>query len=559
MYDAQSSVWRNRMRRRGSARVETFLPKLLAGLVPWAAVACAADQPQWGQRHTRNMVSDEKGLAERFDPRTGLNIRWSVELGTETYSTPIVASGRVFIGTNNARPRDKQHKGDCGVLMCFDEKDGRFCWQLVVPKLGPSPYLDWPRTGLVSPVTVEGDRVYVLSNRNEVMCLDPAGMTNGNDGPYQDEGKHMGLPDGPPQPVNPTDADILWLFDINKELGVHQHDAAHASILIHGQYLYVNTSNGTEDLHKYIVSPDAPSLIVLDKTSGRLVAHDNERMAPRTIHCTWSSPSAGVVGDRTLIFFGGGDGVCYAFEALPPSPAVDHPPVTTAGHVNKPDISRQDHASLPVGSANPTYLKKVWSFDCDPSAPKENIHRYQDNRQEGPSNITGMPVFYKNRVYVEAGGDVWHGKRQAWLKCIDATQTGDVTRTGQIWSYALEHHCMSTPAIHDGLVFIGDDKGRFHCVDAETGRPYWVQDTGGEIWASPLVADGKVYVGNRAGEFWVLAAAKEKKVIASIEMDGPIHGTVTAANGVLYVATMRRLYAIQASRPSAAADVPRPR
>jgi len=484
-------------------------------------MAGGADQPQWGQRYTRNMVSDEKGLAERFDPKTGLNVRWSAELGAETYSTPMVAGGRVLIGTNNGRPRDPQHKGDCGVLMCFEEKGGRFCWQLVVPKLGPSRYLDCPKTGLVSPCTVEGEHVYLVSNRNEVMCLDLAGLANGNDGPYQEEGRHMGLPEGTPQPVTSTDADILWLFDMDGELGVHQHDAAHCSILLNGQYLYVCSSNGVDDTHGHIVSPEAPSLIVLDKASGRLVARDDEHMAPRTIHCTWSSPSLGEVNGRPLVFFGGGDGVCYAFEALRPWSA--------AGQVSK--------------------LKKVWWFDCDPSAPKENVHRYQDNRQEGPSNITGMPVFHKNRVYVAAGGDLWHGKREAWLKCIDATKVGDITRSGQVWSYALEQHCMSTPAIYDGLVFIADCRGRVHCLDADTGRPYWVHETRGEMWASTLVADGKVYVGNRASELWVFAASKEKKVIATVEMDGPIHGTPTAANGVLYVATMRRLYAIQTPRP----------
>ncbi|MEP0843884.1 MAG: PQQ-binding-like beta-propeller repeat protein [Phycisphaerae bacterium] len=481
-----------------------------------AWTAWGADQPQWGRRHARNMVSDETGLPAGFDPASGRQVRWTADLGTETYSTPIVASGRVFIGTNNLRPRDPHHTRDCGVLMCFDEKDGRFCWQLVVPKLGPSPYLDWPRTGMVSPCTVEGDRVYMLSNRNEVMCLDLAGMANGNDGPYQDEGAHMGLPDGPAEPVNPTDADVLWLFDIDRELGVHQHDAAHCSILIDGPYLYLCSSNGVDDTHLRIVAPEAPGLIVLDKATGRLVARDRERMAPNTIHCTWSSPAIGEVNGRRLVFFGGGDGVCYAFEALPPG--------------LPPDQGR--------------VLKKVWSFDCDPSAPKENVHRYQDNRREGPVNIMGMPVFHGGRVFVAAGGDFWHGRRVSWLKCIDAAQTGDVTRDGQVWSYAMDQHCMSTPAIHDGLVYIADCRGRVHCLDLATGKPHWVHPTGGEIWASTMVADGKVYVGNRSGELWVLAASREKKVLATVDLDGPIQGTPTPANGTLYVATMKRLYAI---------------
>ncbi len=482
-----------------------------------ATTVAADDQPQWGQRYSRNMVSDEKGLAETFDPGTGANIKWSVELGTDTYSTPIVAGGRVFVGTNNARPRDPQHKGDRAVLMCFDEKDGALRWQLVIPKLGPSPYLDWPRTGLVSPCTVEGDRVYLVSNRNEVLCLDVNGLANGNDGPYRDEGRHMAPPGEDPEPVNKTDADIIWLFDMPSEVGVHPHDGSHGSILVHGRYLYLCTSNGVGDNHTDVPSPDAPGLIVLDKTTGRLAARDDERMAPRTIHCTWSSPSLGEVNGRTLVFFGGGDGFCYAFEALPPSAATE-----TA-----------------------STLKKVWRFDCDPTAPKENVHEWQDNRGKGPSNITGMPVFHENRVYVTAGGDLWHGKPKTWLKCIDATQTGEITESGEIWSYTLKRHCMSTPAIHDGMVFITDCGRLVHCVDARTGRPHWTHRTKGDIWGSPLVADGKVYVGTRRGDFWVFAASKDKKVISSIALDGPINGSPIAANGVLYVTTMDRLYAIR--------------
>ena len=63
-------------------------------------------------------------------------------------------------------------------------------------------------------------------------------------------------------------------------------------------------------------APTAPSLIVLDKKTGRLVASDDARIGPRLLHGQWSSPSLGAVNGRKLVFFGGGDGTCYAFEAL---------------------------------------------------------------------------------------------------------------------------------------------------------------------------------------------------------------------------------------------------
>lgn len=495
----------------------------------------AEDQPQWGQAWSRNMLSEEKSLPDSFDPKTGRNIKWSVQLGTETHSTPVVAGGRVYIGTNNGEPRDPKHQGDRGVLMCFDEKTGQFLWQLVVPKREEDPYMDWPKMGLSSSVTVEGDRVYLVSSRGEVMCLDARGMTNGNEGPYRDEGAHM-------TPANTNaaernilsaashlepgflDADIVWLFDLTTGAGIWPHDAAHSSILVHGDYLYLNTGTGVDNTHKRIRTPDAPSLVVLNKHTGRLVARDDEHMATNIFHCTWSSPSMGTVNGRPLVFFAGGDGVVYAFE--------------TIGTV-RPSASK----------SAPSTLRKVWQFDFDPGAPKGDVHRYLSNRREGPSNIYGMPVFYRDRIYVAGGGDLFWGKNEASLKCIDATKTGDVTTNGMVWSYPLERHVLSTPAIHDGLVFIADCGRKVHCADAETGKAYWTQEIKGEVWASPLVADGKVYLGTRSGEFWVFAATREKRILSSIELGSPISATTTAANGVLYIATMSQLYAVQKSAP----------
>jgi outer membrane protein assembly factor BamB len=497
-----------------------WIARLLAVAVVPGVIAAAADRPQWGERYSRNMISEESGLPETFDPASGKNVRWSVPLGTESYATPVVAKGKVLIGTNNGDPRDPKHQGDRGVLLCLNENDGSLCWQLVVPKLEGDIYLDWPNAGMCSPATVEGDRVYMVTNRDEVVCLDLNGMANGNDGPFQDEGRHMTPAGLPALEVGKTDADVLWLLDLRTAAGVRPHDSAHGSILLYGPYLYVNTSNGLNSRHERVDKPEAPSLVVVDKATGRLVARDDEHFGQRIFHSTWSSPALGEVNGRALVFFGGGDGVCYAFEALEPSGPT---------------------ASLQM-------LKRVWRFDCDPTAPKENIHRYIRNRRVSPSNIKSMPVFYRNRLYVTVGGDIWWGKDQAWLKCIDATRTGDVTHTGQLWSYPLNRHCCATPAIYDGLVFVGDCGRTLHCVDAETGKPYWTHELRGDIWSSALAADGKVYVGSQRGDFWVFAATKDKKVLASISLGDPISGTPVAANGRLYVATLKRLYALERSK-----------
>jgi outer membrane protein assembly factor BamB len=491
--------------------------------VSYCSLTQAADQPQWGQAWSRNMVSAERGLPESFDPQTGRNIKWSAELGTEAHSSPVIASARVYIGTNNGNPRDPKHQGDRGVLMCFDEQSGQFLWQLVVPKRDEDVYFDRPKSGISSPTTVERDRVFIVSNRGEAMCLDALGLANGNDGPFQSEGAHM-TPRTTATELTPgpLDADIIWSFDLTAGAGIWSHDAAHSSILIDGDYLYLNSGTGVDNTHKRIRTPEAPSLVVLDKHTGMLVARDYEHIAPNIFHSTWCAPSLGVVNSRRMIFFAGGNGVLYAFEAL------------TAN-------ARSEAKQQVIG------LKKAWQFDFDPDAPKTNVHRFNTNRQEGPSNFYGMPVFDHDRIYLPGGGDLWWGKNEAWLKCIDATKTGDITTNGLIWSYRLEKHVMGTPAVVNGMVFIGDCGRKFHCVDAETGKAFWTHDINGEAWASPLVADGKVYLGTRSGAFYVFGANREKKLLSACELGQPISATAAAANGVLFVVTMNRLYAVKGS------------
>jgi len=94
-------------------------------------------------------------------------------------------------------------------------------------------------------------------------------------------------------------------------------------------------------------------------------------------------------------------------------------------------------------------------------------------------------------------------------------------------------------------VFIADCGRRFHCIDARTGQACWTHEINGEAWASALAADGKVYLGTRSGSFYIFAATREKKLLSLIDLVDPVSASVTAANGVLFVATMTHLYAVK--------------
>jgi len=515
------------------------------GLACCAAPAGGGDWPQWGGSDARNMVSAEKDLPESFEPgrkspsgggidlATTRNVRWAAKLGTQAYGNPTVAGGRVYVGTNDEElddPRFQSTRG--GLVKCFDERDGKLLWQLVIPRRTGVPkdmLLDHLGLGVCSSPTVEGERVYLVTSRAEVVCLDALGMANGNQGPFEAEALY-GVPQGSaPVPPGPNDADILWRFDLLTEVPVWPQDAASCSILVCGDFLYVCASNGVDKSHDRVPLPEAPSLIVLDKRTGRMVGFDAEKIGRRLFHGEWSSPSLGVVGGQKLIFYGAGDGLCYAF------------------------------APLAAAAASPTPLTKVWSFDCNPpdykvvNGQKVN-YRDGDKRRNkgnkgdgqfiGPSEIIATPVFYRDRVYVATGQDPAHGRGKGILHCIDATRRGEIPTAAARWTYRDLDRTISTVSVADGLLYLADVAGRLHCLDADTGKPRWVYDTKAEIWGSTLVADGKVYLGSKKG-LHVFAHSPQMKLLAEVRTGSPVYCTPVAANGVLFVASQRYLWAAE--------------
>jgi outer membrane protein assembly factor BamB len=516
---------------------------VVALLLP--ADACAADWPQWGGGQQRNMASAEKGLPTTFDPgrkrrdhlgfdpETSKNVQWMVRLGTENYSSPTIARGRVYIGANDEAlddPRFEPTRG--GVLKCLDESSGNLLWQLVVPRLKidrskVSQDFDDMNLGICSTATVDEGRVYIVSNRCEVICLDVDGLTDGNDGPFTEEAKFSVDDDDPPVQLGARDADILWRFDMIRDLPIFPHDAANCSVLVVGDYVYVGTSNGVYD--GKVVLPSAPSLIVLNKHTGKLIARDESGISPQVFHGQWSSPSLGKIGERELFFYGGGDGVCYAFETFLKDPA------TPA-------------------------LKEVWRFDANPphyrqregqpidywalarGAKKDEFRG--DGTLISPNEIIATPVLYEKRLYVTIGQDPLHGRGRGALSCIDPAGTGDISKSNCLWQYTDLGRSMSTVSIADGLVYVAETWGKIHCLDAKTGEVQWVFDTADEIWSSTLVADGKVYVGTRHG-LTVLAAGRTRKHLAEIKLGSPVWSVPAAANGVLYVASQKNLFAVK--------------
>ena len=491
--------------------------------------ANGGDWPQWGYDATKNMVSPDAagltvdfdagnylGRSNQIDPATTRNIKWIANLGSNSYGNPTVAGGRVYVGTNNAQPRDPKLKGDRSNVYCLDEKTGELLWQLSVPKLGAGKVSDWEYLGICSSPTVDGDRVFVVTNRCEVICLDAAGMANGNDGPFVDEGRYMAGPGKPLVQIGPTDADIIWRYDMAGELGVFPHNVTSSSVLVVDQRVYATTSNGVDYSHKHIISPRAPTLIVLDKATGQLIGEEASGIGRRILHCNWSSAAMGKVNGKPLILFGAGDGFCYGFDPVP--------------------VPDADGFGI---------LTERWRFDCNPPDHRTRSGKpIQYATAAGPSEVIASPVFHDGRVYVAVGQDPEHGEGVGALSCINADGSGDISRSGLVWRKTDIGRSISTVSIADGLLYTADYAGIVYCLDAGTGQTYWTHDTLAHIWGSTLVADGKVFIGNEDGVLTILQTGREKQVIAEIEFPTSIYCSPIAVDGTLYISTMTHLYAI---------------
>ena len=304
------------------------------------------------------------------------------------------------------------------------------------------------------------------------------------------------------------------------ELGVFPHNASNCSIIVVGDMVYACTSNGQDWTHSNVPSPLSPSFIALDAKTGELRGEDDAGIGPSIFHGQWSSPSYGVVNGQGQLFFGGGDGICYAFN---PKPVYD----------KDEDLD---------------FLRKVWWFDANPPEYKkeEDGKAIKYPAAEGPSEINATPVFYNNRVYIATGQDPEHGEGVGHLVCLDPTKSGDITKSGAIWSYKGIKRSISTVSIDpgNGLLFVSDFSGYVHCLDADTGELHWIYDMKAHMWGSTLVADGKVYVGDEDGDFVVLASDKKMTLLSETYFPAPIYSTPVVANGVLYVATQSHLYAL---------------
>jgi outer membrane protein assembly factor BamB len=611
------------------------------------------DWGQWGGSSVRNNTPQGENIPSEwsigsFDLQSGKwnkdeaqNVRWASALGSQSYGNPVVANGKVYVGSNNGAGYLKRYPAteDLGVLLCFDEKDGKFLWQSSNEKLPTGRVHDWPLQGVCAAPLIEGERLWYVTNRGEVLCLDTEGFYDGeDDGPVTKELARLFIVTAGEDPATdklpaileglkagkiteelsklfaasglevPADAkvaadgmgykltftpeggaprevvlrsapkrlvvskvlnlddkdesDVIWRLDMMAELGISQHNMCSCSVTAAGDWLFVNTSNGVDEGHVNLPAPAAPSFLALDKNTGKVLWTDNSP-GENVLHGQWSSPAYAVLGGVPQVIFGAGDGWVYSFDAAKSAAA------------GKPEL--------------------LWKFDCNPKESKYVLGGRADR-----NHIIGTPVIYDGLVYVGVGEDPEHGEGVGHLWCIDPTKRGDVSpelafnvkdltkpiphkrmqavvakdgevaranpNSAMIWHYAnfdangnkkiefeeTMHRTCGTVAIKDGLLFVADFSGLFHCLDAKKGVPHWTYDMLAAAWGSPLIVDDKVYIGDEDGDICVFKLDKEMELLAENSMENSVYSTPVVANNTLFIANKDHVFAISAEEGSEA-------
>ena len=163
-------------------------------------VTPVGDWPQWGGSSIRNNVPEGHDLPTDWDvgeidevtgewiAGSGEGILWRARLGSQSYGNPVVASGRAYVGTNNGAGYLPRYPDsiDLGCLVALDAADGHFLWQHSSEKLPTGRVHDWPLQGICCAPLVESDRLWFVTSRGEVVCVDTEGYYDReDDGPVK--------------------------------------------------------------------------------------------------------------------------------------------------------------------------------------------------------------------------------------------------------------------------------------------------------------------------------------------------------------------------------------
>ncbi len=487
---------------------------------------------QMDERVMRNMATEAENLPGKLNEE---NLLWKNEYSAKhVYMQPVVVGDKILLGgqANMYTPEDGRQNKARAVFYCVDRKTGETEWFLQAGMNGPW----WTIHGWVAQPWIEGDRVYTLTADGVAMCLDINGLSDGNDG-IQTEPEWARV-----QELTDKDADIIWQYPFRQKHRIDCEDAFSASPLVYGDLLIFGTGHakGVKPTRAWVKPKDMenwkyeqrPNLLALDKNTGELVAMD-DLVIEEIYHGQWSSPMLVPNGDKEpVLVWADGNGYLHGLAVTP---------------------EEKEGKDTKI-------FKELWKIDINPKEYRFDesgepylfpLHKStRADKEHGPYHAIGTPVYVDGKLYVSLGRDHYYSGRgteegergrminKGGLFCIDMKNPENITEENIIWDNRIRV-TQATPSIVDGLIYMADSFGTFHCIDAETGETVWTHDTGYDVTCrSAVVADGKAYVTTDRKKVFVLKASREKEVLFEDTIDAWA-STPGIADGIVVLSSFR--------------------
>ncbi|MHB1422244.1 MAG: outer membrane protein assembly factor BamB family protein [Gemmataceae bacterium] len=366
-------------------------------------------------------------------------------------------------------------------------------WSLPLPGQGSSTPAVW------------GERIFLTSadNNNDLwlLCVStsgkelwrrklgnarfrtPGGEGNGASSSPSSDGKHVWAFAGSGElGCFDLDGKETWKFNAQERYGKFDIQyGMHTTPLLYGARLYLQ-----------LIHSGGAWVIALDKNSGETV-WKVERQSDGVAECeqSYASPCIWHKGDKAYLITHGND---YAIAHR-----LD----------NGAEIWR-------VGDLNPKdHYNKFFRFVASPVAATDLI--VVPSAKKGP--VVGVEPSAAGMVRAGSPGEKWRMKHN----------TPDV----------------SSPLVHDGLVYLCREDGVLICLDAKSGEQVYSESLHKQRYrASPVYADGKIYLTARDGVVSVVKAGRKFELLAVNRMGDDIAASPAIADGRIYLRGFKALYAI---------------
>lgn len=158
-------------------------------------------------------------------------------------------------------------------------------------------------------------------------------------------------------------------------------------------------------------------------------------------------------------------------------------------------------------------------------------------------NAIPMPVADSERVYLTSG---FRGNA---LLAIRLGRTGDLTDTDAIaWSHKRSTPYVPSPLLYEGKLFLfSGNVGMLSAFDAKTGKPFYEAERLPQfqnVYASPVVANGRIYLLSREGTTLVLKASEKLEVLATNKLDENFEASPALAGKEIFLRGREHLYCL---------------